>query len=114
MTNWKQFLYDCFVPWTKSSEDLATLNTTLNNLHKDIRFTLQYNNKELSFLDVLVKSNEGKIGTDIFYKKTDNKQYLLFNSSHPRHIKINIPFNLARRLRTIISEEQLYRFACRN
>ena len=63
MTNWKRFLDDCFVPWTISSEDLATLHTTLNNLHEDIRFTLQYNNKEdkeESFLDVLVKNNEGK------------------------------------------------------
>ena len=69
MTNWKRFLDDCFGPWTKSSEDLATLHTTLTNLHKDITFTLQYNNKEQSFLDVLVKHNEGKIETDIFIKK---------------------------------------------
>ena len=106
MTNWKRFLDYCLVPWTKSNEDLATLHTTLNNLHKDIRFTLQYSNKEHSFLDVLVKNNEEKIETDIFYKETDSKQYLLFNSCHPRLIKINIPFNLAHRLRTIILEEQ--------
>ena len=45
--------------------------------------------------------------TDIYYKKTDSEQYLLFSSCHPRHTKINIPYNLARRLRTIISEEQV-------
>ena len=42
--------------------------------------------------------------TDIYYKETDSKQYLLFSSCHK---KINIPYNLARRLRKIISEEQV-------
>ena len=88
-----------------SSKDLETLHTILNTLHEDIRFTMQYINKEQPFLDVLVRNNEGKIETDIFYKDTDSKQYLLFYSCHPRHTKMNIPFNLARRLRTIISEE---------
>ena len=41
------------------------------------------------------------------YKETDSKQYMSFNSCHPRHTKINIPYNLARRLRTIISEEHV-------
>ena len=45
--------------------------------------------------------------TDIYYKETDSKQYLLFSSCHPRHTEVNIPYNLARRLRTIISEEQV-------
>ena len=54
-----------------------------------------------------MKTREGKIETDIYYKETDSKQYLLFYSCHPRHTKINIPYNLARRLRTIISEEKV-------
>ena len=79
----------------------------MNNLHIDIKFILQFSNTEQSFLDVLVKNRDGKIETDIYYKDTDSKQYLLFYSCHPRHTKINIPYNLARRLRTIVSEEQI-------
>ena len=45
--------------------------------------------------------------TDIYFKGTDSKQYLLFCSCHPKHTKINIPYNLARRLRTIVSDEQI-------
>ena len=104
--NWKRFLDDCLIPWTKSSTDLEILHNILNNLHSDIRFTLQFSNTEQSFLDVLVKNKVGKIETDIFYKETDSKQYLLFYSCHPKHTKTNIPYNLAGRLRTIISEEQ--------
>ena len=54
-----------------------------------------------------MKNREGKIETDIYYKETDSKQYLLFYSCHPRHTKINIPYDLARRLRTIISEAKV-------
>lgn len=53
----------------------------------------------------MVTNNDGKIETDIYYKPTDSKQYLLFNSCHPRHTRTSIPFSLARRLRTIISNE---------
>ena len=104
---WKRFLDDCFLPWTKSVKDLELVHAILNNLHKDLNFTLQYSMVQQPFLDVLVKNNSGKIETDIFYKETDSKQYLSFNSCHPRHTKINIPYNLARRLRTIISEEHV-------
>ena len=108
-TNWKRFLDDCFVPWTKSVHELERLHSILNNLHTDIKFTLQYSNTEQSFLDVLVKSLNGKIETDIYYKDTDSKQYLLFQSCHPRHTKINIPYNLACRLKTIVSEDNVLR-----
>jgi hypothetical protein len=43
--------------------------------------------EKLPFLDVLVKLNGDQIETDIYYKPTDSKQYLLFNSCHPKHTK---------------------------
>ena len=104
---WKRFLDDCFIPWTKSEEELKTFHYILNNLHDDINFTLEYDQKEQPFLDEMVWNKKGKIETDMFYKETDSKQYLLFSSCHPRHTKINIPYNLARRLKTIISEQNV-------
>ncbi len=79
----------------------------LNNLHPDINFTKECSKNEQPFLDVLVKQIAGKIHTDIYYKPTDSKQYLLFDSCHPRHTKTSIPFSLARRLKTIISDDNI-------
>ena len=45
--------------------------------------------------------------TDIYYKPTDTKQYLDYNSCHPRHIRRNVPSNLARRICTIVENESL-------
>ena len=103
--NWKRFLDDCFIPWIKSSSELLELKDILNNLHADITFTMEYSNEQQPFLDVLIKRVGTKIETDIYYKPTDSKQYLLFNSYHPKHIKTSIPYSLARRIRTIVSNE---------
>ena len=105
LQTWKRFLDDCFVPWPKSSHDLKTLHFILNNLHQDTNFPMNYSSIDVPFLDVLVKNEKGKIETGIFYKETDSRQYLLFYSCHPRHTKINIPYNLARRIRTIVIDE---------
>ena len=68
---------------------------------------IEYSQKELPFLDVLVKKIGSKIDTDIYYKPTDSQQYLIFNSCHPKHIKLSIPYSLSRRLRMIISNDEV-------
>lgn len=103
--NWKRFLDDVFIPWTKSAEDLESFHILINNLHTDITFTKECSTKKQAFLDTMVMNKNGNIETDIYYKPTDSKQYLLFDSCHPRHTKTSIPFSLARRLRVIISED---------
>ena len=104
--NWKRFLDDCFIQWNKDINTLLDFQTLLNSINTNIQFTMEYNEEELPFLDILIKkTKDNKIETDIFYKATDAKQYLLFSSCHPRHTKINIPYNLARRICTIVSEK---------
>ena len=97
------YLDDCFIPWTKSENELKQLHQILNNLHQDIKFTIDYSNKQLPFLDVLVCNTFGKIETDIYYEETDSKQYLLFRSCHPHHTKHTISF--IAQIRVIVSDE---------
>ena len=104
---WKRFLDDCFIPWTRSETELNKLHVMLNSLHPDIKFTKEYSSGEQAFLDVMVRNTNGHIETDIYYKETDSKQYLLFNSCHPRHTKTSIPFFLARRIKTIVSDDDM-------
>ena len=76
-----------------------TLHDILNNIHKDISFKLQFSHS--------LKLKEEQIETDIFHKETDSKQYLFFYSCYPRHTKFNIPYNLARRIKTMVSGEHV-------
>ena len=43
------------------------------------------------------------------HEVTDNKQYQLFDSCRPRHTKRRIQFCLARRIETIVSDDETLR-----
>ena len=66
-----------------------------------------YNRKKQnkpSVLDTLLIKENGQLQTDIYYKQTDSKQYLSYTSCHPKHTRNSIPYNLARKLKMIILE----------
>ena len=65
---------------------------------------MEHNNTNLPFLDIMFINKNCKIETDIYFKKTDSKQYLLYTSCHPQHINNNIPYCLATQIKTIASE----------
>ena len=99
--NFKRFLDDCFLIFNQPEKDLDKLNS----LHPSIKYTIEKSRKQISFLDTLIINNYGKIETDIYYKPTDSKQYLLYTSCHPKRTRNSIPYNLARRLRLIIRKK---------
>ena len=76
----EQISWWLFVPWTRSLKDLNHLHYYLNSLHPSINFTIEYSQKELPFLDVLVKKTGTSINTDIYFKQTDSQQYLISDS----------------------------------
>ena len=102
--NWKRFLDDCFILWKKSFGDFQNILNILNNLDPSINFTCEQSDTGLSFLNLYMYKDNGSIKSDIFYKDTDSHDYLPFNSCHPRHIKTNIPGNLARMICTIVQD----------
>jgi hypothetical protein len=104
---WKRYLDDCFIIWDNSVDNINSLHIELNNLHPKLKFTMEQSETEISFLDITLKQENGNIITDIYHKATDTKQYLHFKSCHPRTTKNNIPYNLARRICTIVIEPGL-------
>lgn len=105
--SWKRYIDDCFIIWDDKLSDIRNLHQELNSIHPRLKFTMEHSKLEISFLDILLKREEKYIITDIFNKTTDTKQYLHFKSCHPRSTKDNIPYNLARRICTIISKPSL-------
>ena len=70
-----------------------------------MNLTIEYSQKELPFLDVLVKKTGSSIDTNNF-KPTESQQYFIFDSCHLKHIKLSIPYLLARRLRMTSSTDE--------
>lgn len=105
--NWKRYLDDCFIFWTKTEEDLIKFHSILNELQASIKFTIDVHREKLPFLDILIIKDGENIITDLFSKETDSHQYLDFHSCHPSHTKRNIPHNMARRVCTIVTHPSL-------
>ena len=61
----------------------------------------------LSFLDIMISKSGTEIWMDIYNKPTDSKRYVQFTSNHPRHCLTNILFSLARRICTIVENENV-------
>lgn len=103
--NFIRYIDDCFIIWTLGDDKLKQFIQIINNLDPQIQYTIEMSRTKLPFLDVMVIKKGVRIVCDVFSKPTDSKRYLPFLSSHPRHIKANIPFSLAKRIRTIVDEE---------
>ena len=50
--NWGRYLDDCLLIGGKNIIPIQELHHILNNLHPGIKFTMQYNKKEMNFLRI--------------------------------------------------------------
>lgn len=104
VTNWKRFLDDGFILWRRSFGDFSLVLNMLNALDSHLNFTCEQSDTGLPFLNLFIYKDNMSIKSDIYYKSTDSHDYMPFRSCHPRHIKINIPGNLARMICTIVDD----------
>ena len=85
---WWRYIDDIFMVWTHGEDKLEDFINHINSLHSTMKFTHEFSESHISFLDVTVSlDNNNKISKDLFVKSTDTHQYLLHTSCHPSHIK---------------------------
>ena len=103
----RRFLDDVFIKWKLSLGPPSEIFDVMNNIDPMINFTME-SGSSVPFLDVMfrVKPN-GTLTSDIFYKETDSHNYVPFTSFHPHKTLTNIPYTLARRICTIVSEPEV-------
>ena len=73
----------------------------MNEKHLTIKFTAEWSQTSINFLDVTVSLIGGKVTTDSYVEPTDSHQYLHSSSNHPYHCKEGIPYIQALRLNRI-------------
>ena len=83
-TNFKRFLDDCFLIFTRTKEQLMKFFNLLNSLYPRIKLTWIKARHTFQFWKHYSQKN-GKLQTVIYYKPTDSKQYLLNTSWHPKY-----------------------------
>ena len=105
MEQWYRFLDDCHISIEEDKIEPSELLELLNSINRFIQFTMEVSKHESPFLDILIKKDE-RIWMDLYHKPTHTERYVPFNSNHPPHCKRNIPFTLARRICTIVENEE--------
>ena len=83
-----------------------------NNFNPNIKFTCEFSEASINFLDLNVKLSEGKLQTSLYVKPTDRHQYLHLRSSHPKHTKRSIVYSQTLRVSRACSQEEYYKNYC--
>ena len=103
-TQFRRFLDDCFIIWECKYGPIEVVTNILNGLDSNIQYTVNMDRDKLPFLDILIYRRGDALHTDLYVKSTDSQVILSFTSNHPRHILRNIPYVLAKRIKTLVSE----------
>ena len=101
------YLDDIFCIWTEGLENLEEFFGFLNNIHPSIKFTMEYFQKQVNFLDVLISksNNESSLVISLFTKFYDSHQYLHATLCHRSIYKKSILYGQAIRMKRICSNE---------
>ena len=111
---WWRYIDDIFFIWEHGEEKLRNFVETLNEFHPTIKFTAEWSQKSINFLDVIVSLIDGQIERYLYVKPTNSHQYLYSSSSHPYHCKKSFPYSQALRLNRICSKNNFFDIHCNN
>ena len=103
---WLKYIDDIFFIWLGSEEELNGFLVRLNELSPNLRFPYEKSDKEMDFLDIIVKTENDELVTDSFWKPADRHQYLRHNSCHHNHVKTSVVHSQALHKKTICSVEE--------
>ena len=103
---WLRFIDDIFMIWNHSREELDIFTNNLNKFHPSIKFTKETSEFGLPFLDTFIYKEDQQLKTRVYHKPTDNKQYLLYTSCHPKQHKDAKPYGLLVRAKRICSKNE--------
>ncbi|XP_078354461.1 uncharacterized protein LOC144639077 [Oculina patagonica] len=105
---YKRYIDDIVGAAACSKSELDDFATFVNNFHPSLQFTWTISDKQLPFLDLLLKPTPQGLATTIHYKETDSHSYLTYTSAHPVQCKNSVPYSQFLRLKRICSDENDY------
>ena len=104
---YKRFIDDMISAFIGTEDEAKQFVDWMNTLWAGLKFTFDWSNKELTFLDVkLMITEEGTLETDRFVKPTNPQLFLHFKSNHPQHCFKAIVYGQAITVKTICSKQE--------
>ncbi len=102
---WKRYVDDIFMIYDGSVESLLQFYEYLNCCQDHLKFTIEHDTQQISFLDILVKPDGTVLVTDLYRKETDKCSFLHGQSFHPTHLKKSLPISQFSRIRRICTKQ---------
>ena len=68
---WFRYIDDIFFIWTNGENSLKNLMREFNNFNPNIKFTYEFCEESINFLDLNVKLSNAKLQTSLYVKSTD-------------------------------------------
>ena len=100
-----RYIDDCLIISSLSEQELLNFVEFANNFNTSIKFTHEISHESISFLDILIRLNDGSLSTSVHFKPTASHSYLDYNSSHPLATRNSIPYSQFLRLRRLCSDD---------
>ena len=85
LENWSHILDKCQRSLDKNQLKSQELLEILNSVIEVIQFTMEFSDKKILLLDILVERDSTGIFMNLYHKPSDTQQCLLYSTSHPKH-----------------------------
>ena len=106
---WKWYIDDIFVLWRGDAKQLQAFHAFLNSCSEHLRFTMQSDTRQISFLDLLILCEDNVLYTDLYRKPTDRNSLLRADSCHPLPLKNSLPYSQFCRIKRICKKTIRFR-----
>ena len=103
---YKRFIDDMIAAMDGTEEEAKQFVEWLNTLDSSLKFTYEWSDKEITFLDTKLVIEDGKLETDRFVKPTNPQLFLHYSSNHPRSVFKAIIYGQAINVRMICSKDE--------
>ena len=98
---WWRYIDDIFTIFDCDRATAESFVNDLNNCHPTIKFTAEFSEHSINFLDATVTKHGTTLTTKAYSKPTDSHNYLLYSSCHPTHCKQGLPYSQFLRIRRL-------------
>ena len=103
---------DIFFLWEHGEKKIKEFIEHLNGKHPTIKFTAEWSQTLINFLDVTISLIGGKVTADLYVKPIDGHQYLHSSSCNPYHCEKRILYSQALRFDRICSDPNSFDRRC--
>ena len=102
----KRFIDDMIGAFIGNEEEAQNFVNWMNTLWPGLKFTFDWSNKEITYLDVkLIMTEDGGLETDRYVKPTNPQLFLHYESNHPRQVFKAIVYGQAITVKMICSQD---------